>query len=335
MKRLALGEAAVGTFNMVTEEVPVPKPSEGEVLVRMYAAPVNPSDYAGWARKIIPAGTTLPVGIEGSGYVVASGGGDAADTLVGKKVGVTTPIGGTYSEYFIGNAQQIFPLPEDLPVEDGASFFVNPFTAAGFLDRVKTRGHGGLVHTAAASQLGKMLVKACKEQDITLINIVRKESQAELLRGLGAKYIVLTCNDGWEQELKGMIKELKIKCVFDCIAGEMGGKLLSLMPPGGYYYNYGNLSGQKLSEIEPLDIIYLQKKFEGFLLNAWMAEGGPKEMLPRIMAASKLVLPSLKDGWCATSFTDCTMENMVERFLEMQNGGGFTDGKLRIRMGPP
>lgn len=340
MRRLALAESAGDSdFNkakVVVEEVPVPTPSEGQVLVRMYAAPVNPSDYSSWARTIVPAGTTVPIGKEGSGYVVASGGGDAADALVGKKVGVTLMVGGSYGEYVVTAAQgSVFPLPEDLAVEDGASFFVNPYTVAGFLDTVKNKKHGGLVHTAAASQVGKMLVKICQEHDVTLINVVRKEAQAELLRGLGAKHIVVTSNDGWEKELKDLVKELGIKCAFDAIAGEMSGKLLTLLPPGGTYYVYGALSGQPSSGLNAVDLIYGKKKFEGFFLPTWLNEGGMAKMVPRIMAASKMVMPGLKDGWCATAFTDCTLDNMLERFLEMKNGGGFTDGKLRIRMDPP
>jgi NADPH:quinone reductase len=171
-------------------------------------------------------------GKEGSGIVVASGGGVYANSVVGKHVGFITNVKGegSYAEYTCVNALEgVFPLPDQVEVADAASHFVNPYTAYGFLDTVRNRhsgkGRPGLVQTAAASQLGQMLVKLCKQEKMTLINVVRREEQAETLRALGAEHVIVSSEDGWEEKLKDLVKEHKIQIAFDAIAGEMSGKV--------------------------------------------------------------------------------------------------------------
>ena len=158
MKRLVLTTPDEDMSKVVlsVEEVPVPKPRSGELLIKVAAAPINPSDYGVW-RNTKPERCPLAIGNEGSGVVVASGGGSARIVAgVGTKVGfVNLPKGqGAYSEYVTVSAMTgTFPLPADLEVELAASFFVNPYTVFGILDTVQQRGATGLVHTAAASQV--------------------------------------------------------------------------------------------------------------------------------------------------------------------------------------
>ena len=158
MKRLVLTTPDEDMSKVVlsVEEVPVPKPRSGELLIKVAAAPINPSDYGVW-RNTKPERCPLAIGNEGSGVVVASGGGSARIVAgVGTKVGfVNLPKGqGAYSEYGTVSAMTgTFPLPADLEVELAASFFVNPYTVFGILDTVQQRGATGLVHTAAASQV--------------------------------------------------------------------------------------------------------------------------------------------------------------------------------------
>jgi len=320
-------------------------PQSGEVLIRVAAAPVNPSDYGKWKRELRPDEEWTPVAIgnEGSGVVVASGGGWFANSLVDKKVGFINQSQGqgSYSEYIALPAMKcVFALPDPIPVEDAASFFVNPYTAYGIIDTLRSRGAKAFVHTGAASQVGQMLIQYCKTSatDVTLLNVVRREKQAATLRALGAEHVIVTAGDDvvWKRELKAQIKALKIHHAFDCVAGEMTEILLDALPKGSTVFVYGRLSGEA-ARVAPIDLIYNAKSIEGWLLfgagnQAWLNLAKPVSTLVRLRAASQAVNGGLTDGgWSSTKFTDCTLDTMLERFLEMWNGSGFTDQKLRIR----
>mmetsp|Transcript_22401 Transcript_22401/g.32654 ORF Transcript_22401/g.32654 Transcript_22401/m.32654 type:complete len:367 (+) Transcript_22401:73-1173(+) len=324
------------------EEIPMPVPRIGQVLIRVSATPVNPSDYGEWSN--VPRNGEFqprPVGKEGSGVVVASGGGIYANSIVGKKVGFVSNVKGqgAYAEYTVVDALKgVFPLPDNVVVEDAASHFVNPYTAYGFVDTVRTRHVGtsrpGLVHTAAASQLGQMLVKLCKQENVQLLNIVRREEQAETLRKLGAEHIIISTAPNWEETLRDKIKELGIQIAFDAIGGEMTGTLLSNLPPKGTCFVYGRLSNQNCSGIAPLDLIYRGKKLEGFFLTSWLMGSDSLGMLMRVRAATACVHAGLENqetGWAVSQFEDCSLDNMWEKFVDMWNESGFTGRKLRIR----
>jgi NADPH:quinone reductase len=203
-----------GTLELSLHHVPVPSPAAHEVLVRVEASPINPSDLglliAGAdmttakvsgtpERPIVTASLgagalgalsarvdkSLPVGNEGAGTVVAAGPSSAAQALLGKTVGIAG--GAMYTQYRLVDAAACLVLPEGATAKDGASSFVNPLTALGMLETMRREGHSGLVHTAAASNLGQMLVKLCIKDEVPLVNIVRKPDQEELLSGYPPK----------------------------------------------------------------------------------------------------------------------------------------------------
>ena len=189
-----------------------------------------------------------------------------------------------------------------------------------------------MIHTGAASQLGQMMVKYCKQEGIILINIVRREDQAEILRNIGAEHIINSSTINWEEQLSSLVKELDIRIAFDCVSGEMTGTLLSLLPPKSTVFVYGSLSAQPCSNIGPLDLIYRKKKIEGWLLPTWLLSGDPVALLMRIRASTASVHAGLvKGGWAETQFNDCNIDNMFEKFNELVRNG-FTGKKLRIRM---
>eukprot|EP00928_Gymnodinium_smaydae_P091235 TRINITY_DN74937_c0_g1_i1.p1 TRINITY_DN74937_c0_g1~~TRINITY_DN74937_c0_g1_i1.p1 ORF type:complete len:349 (-),score=61.54 TRINITY_DN74937_c0_g1_i1:139-1185(-) len=315
--------------------VDVPKPKPGEVLVKMAAAPVNPSDFGTWMRTPKDAEPSC-VGNEGCGVVVASGGGMATWGKIGKKVGVVCRGTGSYQQYVAVDAKTgVFPLDQSMDVKDAASFFVNPYTAVGILDTVQRQGASAFVHTAASSQLGQMLVKLAPSQGITVVNIVRREEQAEMLRAIGAEHVVVQ-KAGWEKELGELIAKLKVRVAFECIAGDTTGTIMSLMPKKSITFVYGALSEKPVGNINPMDLIYQQKKIVGWLLPNWLQEGGVVKTLFRLRKAASLVNPALKPGgWASSQFEDVSMESWFQKFLSMrkQSGnGGFTGRKLRIIM---
>jgi len=227
-----------------------------------------------------------------------------------------------------------FPMPDDVPIEDCASFFVNPYTAVGILDTAKQNGSNAFVHTAAASQLGQMMNKLAIKEDIEIINIVRREEQKELLEKVGAKHIIVTGGvevETWKAELKEKVKELGATCAFDAVAGDMSGHLLDVLPKKGELYIYGRLGGNA-SGINPVNLIYREKQLKGFYLTSWLMSGNPVNIGMRLLSAGKTVNSGLSEGgWCSSQFEDITMENVHE---EVTKGleGSMTGRKLRVRM---
>jgi NADPH:quinone reductase-like Zn-dependent oxidoreductase len=216
MRHLRTLVSAEGELRISLETVDVPRPAAHEVLVRVEAAPINPSDIgqllamadisratssgtaqapvvtAPIAPEVMPSlanrvGVSMPVGTEGSGVVVDAGDTPQAQALIGKAVSILG--GATYGEYCLAPAWMALPLPEGVSVKQGASAFVNPLTALGMVETMRREGHTALVHTAAASNLGQMLNRVCLADGIGLVNVVRREEQAVILRDLGAVHV--------------------------------------------------------------------------------------------------------------------------------------------------
>jgi NADPH2:quinone reductase len=237
---------ADNSLELSLAEVEIPDPGPNDVVVKIEAAPLNPSDLAlvlgpadissarvsGSAeRPVITAdipenlmkmvagriGESLPAGNEGAGVVVAAGESDAAQALMGKMVGV---IGGEmYAQYRCLNVFQCLELEPGTTAAEGASCFVNPLTALGMVETMRMEGHTALVHTAAASNLGQMLNRICIADGVDLVNIVRKPEQEEILRGLGAKYICNSSSDSFFSDLTAALAETKATIAFDATGG--------------------------------------------------------------------------------------------------------------------
>ena len=246
-----------GELELSLLSVPVPEPAENEVLVRVEAAPINPSDLgllvgaadmstakaSGTADRPIVTATvpeaamkamagrldeSMPVGNEGAGVVVKTGSSEAARALLGKTVAM---IGGAmYAQYRIMKLSECLPLPPDVTPAEGASCFVNPLTSLGMVETMRREGHTALVHTAAASNLGQMLNKICLKDGIGLVNIVRSPEQAEILRRIGAKYIVDSTAPGFLDDLTGALVDTGATLAFDAIGGgPLAGQILTCM----------------------------------------------------------------------------------------------------------
>ena len=246
-----------GTLELSLHEVPVPTPGDNEVLVRVEASPINPSDLglltatadmttatvAGTSeRPVVTAALkdgslgglsarvdqSLPVGNEGAGTVVAAGSSPAAQALLGKMVGVAG--GAMYSQFRVVHAAACLVLPDGTPARDGASSFVNPLTALGMVETMRREGHSALVHTAAASNLGQMLVKLCLADGIPLVNVVRKPEQEELLRSLGAVHVCNSGSPSFAADLLEALTATSATLAFDATGGgPLAGQILKGM----------------------------------------------------------------------------------------------------------
>ena len=240
-----------GKLNLSIVTSDVPTPSDDEVLIKVEASPINPSDlgllisFAADLDSISSQGSgdntvtsmgihpglmqsmkpridkSMKVGNEGGGVIVDAG--KNAKNLIGKTVGVAG--GAMYSQYRCLPAMSCLVMNEGTTSAEAASSFVNPLTALGFTETMKLENHSALVHTAAASNLGQMLVKICLADDIPLVNIVRKEEHVELLKNLGAKYICNTSDDNFMKNLIDCLVETGATLGFDATGGGNEGKL--------------------------------------------------------------------------------------------------------------
>ncbi len=309
-------------------ERPVPKPRRGQVLVKLAAAPCNPSDLLLLQGKY---GTlkTLPTvpGWEGAGAVVASGGGLLGRWLMGKRVAcaVRSDRDGTWAEYVVVNADQCISLKKDLPIEQAASLIINPLTAVGMLETARRAGHRAAVHTVGASQLGRMMIAIATDMNYPLINIVRRDAQAQLLQSLGAKYVLNSASDGFANELKAVCERLKATAAFEAIAGEMTGTVLNAMPPGSTVYVYGALSLEACGNIDPIGLVFHDKTLTGFYLGNWLDRRG----IIGILRAASRVQRMIIDGRIGTTVQRRLKLDVVVDGL-LQYVGHMTDGKVLI-----
>src|SRR6266567_7647340 len=246
-----------GELEISLASVPTPEPGPDEVVVRVEATPINPSDLglligAADMTTAKASGTrdapvitakvpeaamkamaarldeSMPVGNEGAGVVIKTGSSDVAKALMGKTVAM---IGGAmYAQYRCLKARDVLELPAGITPAEGASCFVNPLTALGMTETMRREGHKALVHTAAASNLGQMLNKICLKDGIDLVNIIRSKEQADILRNIGAKHVVDSTAPTFMDDLTNALVETGATIAFDAIGGgKLAGQILTCM----------------------------------------------------------------------------------------------------------
>src|ERR1700760_4495105 len=246
-----------GELEISLVDVPTPEPGPDDVVVRVEASPINPSDLGllvgaadmttakASGTKEAPVITarvpeaamkamagrldeSMPVGNEGAGVVVKTGSSDSAKALMGRTVAM---IGGAmYAQYRTLKVRECMPLPAGTTPAEGASCFVNPLTALGMTETMRRENHKALVHTAAASNLGQMLNKICLADGIALVNIVRNAEQAAILRKIGAKHIVDSSSASFMDDLTNALVETGATIAFDAIGGgKLAGQILPCM----------------------------------------------------------------------------------------------------------
>jgi NADPH2:quinone reductase len=271
-------------------KMPVPKPGPGQLLVRVTAAPINPADLM-FVRGLYGVKKALPAvpGFEGSGKVVAAGS-LAGRLLVGRRVGcVPAPESdGTWAEYVVAPMAQCVPLLPRVDDVQGASFFVNPFSAWALMDMARRGKHRALVQSAAASTLGRMLQKLASKAKLPLVNVVRRAEQEEMLRKLGAEHVVNSSEPEFEERLRLICQQLGASLALDAVAGPMTGSLARALVDGGTVVVYGGLSEQE-SRINPQELIFHRKKVEGFWLQDFFRGGFGKAQLRALVDVPQLV----------------------------------------------
>ena len=305
-----------GQLEVYFERRAMPEPAPHEVLVKVLATPINPSDLGllfGGAdmstaraseRDGLPMitadvpppgmramggriGDALPIGNEGCGVVVKAGASPEAQALLGKTVAL---VGGEiYAEYRCLPAMMCMPLPDGTAPEDGASCFVNPLTSLAFTETMRNEGHSAIVHTAAASNLGQMLVKICAKDGIPLVNIVRSDAQVAILKELGAAHVVNSSDEDFMDRLVDAIAETGATIGFDATGGgKLSGQVLTAMEAAAVrrmttYSRYGSDTFKQVFIYGALDLsptIFSARSFgltwslSGFLLTPFLQKAG-------------------------------------------------------------
>lgn len=354
-----------GEVRLELLEKPTPQPETNQVLVKIEATPINPSDLgvmfglsdmanakssgAGndtvltapvsqQGLRVMKArlGQALAVGNEGAGTVVATGDSELAKSLEGKIVAVMG--GGMYGQYRCVDAASCLPLLEGHTAKDGASSFVNPLTALSMIETMKLEEHSALVHTAAASNLGQMLVRICQADGVELVNIVRKEEQATLLRDMGAKYVVNSSSDSFMADLTDAIHATGATLGFDATGGgSLASSILTCMEaaaartPGGYSI-YGSIKHKQVYLYGGLDTsaTVLNRGYGmawgvgGWLLPNFLAKAG-MEVAARLRTR---VANELKTNFAShysdeISLSEALQAGTVQRYVMKQTGEKF------------
>lgn len=299
-------------------EVDRPTPGRGEVLVRMVASPVNPSDlmYIRGEYGLKPAFPATP-GFEGVGIVEATGGGLLGMLRKGKRVAVVNDRRGNWGEYAVTTARQVIPVPADIPDAQAATFFVNPATALALTQHVlKVPPGGWLLQTAAAGALGKMIVRLGRTFGFRTFNVVRHEKQIAELKALGADAVVLATDD-----LPGRVKEITgvdgMPFAIDPVGGELASSVLKCLAPGGKLIVFGSLSGQPFA-VDSRHLIANDLHIESFWLGRWAKQ----QPILRMLGLFKQVRSLMRGGVLTTEAVEEYPLDRVKDAVRRAAAGG-------------
>lgn len=353
---------ADGTLTVALTGRDLPPPTGSQVLVRVEAAPINPSDLGGmfaaadlaqadYAPGRIVArmpdaamrgmtarfGVPIPVGIECAGTVIAAGDAPEAQALLGRLVACLPE--GAYATEVLVDARACLPLPDGITAEQGASVYVNPMTALGFVETMRMEGYTGIIHTAAASNLGQMLVRICQEDGIPLVNVVRSEAQVALLRDLGAEHVVNSSEPDFMASLIAAIEATGAMVAFDAIGGgTMASRLLTAMETvanrGAAYSRYGSSTPKKVHIYGALDMspTVLNRSFgftwdvSGWLLMPFLMKAG-HETAGRMR---QRIVSSLTTTFASHYKAQVTLEGMLQRDAVMAYNARATGEKYLV-----
>jgi NADPH2:quinone reductase len=314
---------------LIVKEVKIPEPQQGEVLIKMSAAPVNPSDLA--QIRNAPAQydlATFNPGLEGSGTVVAAGKGILPHLWMGKRVACSNEYhtSGTWAEYMVTKAGKCFPLSAKVSDEQGSMSLVNPLTAIGFFEIAKKNSHRAIINNAAASALGRMVELLGKKHRIPVINIVRNNAQAETLRQLGSEYVLDSSDVSFIEDLSMFSHDLGATILFDSVCSRQLEEMCDVLPAGSTIIIYGNLSGEEQIMFKPRTLIANNIKIGAFYLGARAKENGLFRNMMNIRKVSALMSSDLKIS-VQGRFPLPRVQEGVDTYL-----GNMTAGKVLLVM---
>ncbi|MCF7826522.1 MAG: zinc-binding dehydrogenase [Candidatus Marinimicrobia bacterium] len=319
-------ESYSGVAALKIEQRSVPKPGKNELLVKVAASPINPSDLAFleglYGRKASPP--VIP-GLEGSGTVVATGTGLLAKYFSGKKIACLAPPGGdgVWAEYMLTTPNYALPLLKTVDLEQGAMSVVNPLTALALLSIARKGGHKSIINTAAASSLGGMIQRVGQTEGIEVINIVRRPEQVELLKKADAAFVLDSSDPHFDRQLQDLCQEQGTRLAFDAVAGPITRRLLHAMPRDSKVTLYGGLSFEP-AEAHPGHLIFENKRLDGFWLSSWLAKNNKIQNIQLWRQAQRMMATELH----SSIRKKYPLEDVSAAVLDYQNH--MTGGKVLI-----
>ena len=254
-------------------DVKMPVAGDNDVVIKIHAAPVNPSDIA-FIQGVYNVVKSLPAvpGFEASGIIIDAG--YNAKSLIGRKVScfIQNDRSGTWSEFVVANMSDVILLKDEMDMDQAACFTVNPFTAYGMFEIVLLRESEAIVQNASGGQVAAFIRIMAAEHDIDVIDIVRKQESADKLVSDGAKYVLVETDENFKNQLNDLVEELGATVAYDAVGGSLSGLMFSSMPADSELVVYGGLSNKPIAEIDVMELIFNNKIISGFNLMDWKDE---------------------------------------------------------------
>jgi len=316
--------------NMKVVDVPVPKPEAGQVLVKVEASPINPSDIAflRGGYNIVKPLPAIP-GFEGVGKIVEVG--ESMDqSLIGERVTffIQDNNSGAWAEYVLVGEHDFIIVNNELPLDQAACLFVNPFTAYALFGHISENQHQAIIQSAANGQVGQFIRYFAKVQNLEVINLVRKPEHVEMLINAGCKFVLDTNDEKFVDSLTELAHRNNATAAIDAVGGELTGKLLNAMPAGSEVLVYGGLSGMAVSGINTLDLIFKNKVLSGFNLNDWIAEKSKEDFSKisvyiQMLFMDKKLVTKIQNSFGMDDFYNAMRANLAD----------MSAGKVLLTMG--
>jgi NADPH:quinone reductase-like Zn-dependent oxidoreductase len=281
---------------LTLREVPVPRPQAGQVLIRMAAAPINPSDLGSLSGLSYSGSRTFPFtpGLEGSGTVIESGEGFMPRLLNRRRVACSALLtgDGTWAEYMVTSAQLCVPLTTNVSLEQGTMLLVNPLSALAILEIAQRGKHRAIVSTAAASALGGMVLRLGKRHNIPIIHVVRRQAQVESVRKLGGEYVLNSSDADFVEQLRTLAQKYQATLLLDAISGSMTQQLAEAAPFGSTILLYARLSDEACI-IDARTALIKNLHFDGWFLANWLGGKNLLQVLQLSRQAQSLLATDL------------------------------------------
>jgi len=312
------------TGSLIVRETEIPKPGAGEVLVKIAAAPINPSDTAGIKdalNGVHDLDTFIP-GNEGSGTVVSAGKGLLPTVWKGKRVACASKGegNGTWAEYVVTKAGNCYPLDKNVSDEQGSMTLVNPLTALAFIEMAREGNHKAIINNAAASALGRMVELLCKKEGIPLVNIVRRDEQVKALKDTGSEYVLNSSGTSFVKDLQSLSDKLGATILFDSVSGPGFPEITEALPYGSRVVIYGSLSPDQYVSVDPRKLLAKDITISGFYLGNQAKKNGLIKNLMNLRKVSKLMRTEMKINIRAGYPLDKAQE-AVDEYLKNMTAG--------------
>lgn len=260
---------------LTLREIPLPRPQAGQVLIRMAAAPINPSDLGALAGTSYSGERRFPFtpGLEGSGTIIEAGEGIMPHLLNGRRVACSALLtgDGTWADYMVTSAKRCVPLNKKVSFEQGAMLLVNPLSALAMFEIAQHGKHRAIVSTAAASALGGMILRLGKRHNLPVIHVVRRQAQVDWVRGRGGNYVLNSSDADFVEQLKKIAHKLQATLLLDAISGSMTQQLAKAAPFGSTILLYSRLSDQACV-IDSRTALIKNLHFKGWFLANWLRD---------------------------------------------------------------